>query len=92
MTDLEKVNEENQQTAASSQKPQLPIGFVQKLLIIHWRSLLLLFVGIYLPLQIFGLLALEVQQKEGSFPWDLPIMVTIHSLALFLVTLSQVGW
>ncbi|MBD6619900.1 phosphatase PAP2 family protein [Komarekiella sp. 'clone 1'] len=93
---LEKVNDENQQTAASLQKPQSPIGFVQKLLIIYWRSLLLLFVGIYLPLQIFGLLALEVQQKEGSFPWDLPILVTVHSLAqpqldVFAVILTKLG-
>ncbi|MBE9038915.1 phosphatase PAP2 family protein [aff. Roholtiella sp. LEGE 12411] len=93
---LEKVNDKNQQTAASSQKPQSLIEFVQKLLIIYWRSLVLLFVGIYLPLQIFGLLALEVQQKEGSFPWDLPILVTIHSLAqpqldVFATILTKLG-
>lgn len=58
-----------------------PIRLVQKLLIAHWRYLLLLFLGIYLPLQIFGLLALKVQYYEGGFPWDLPILVTVHSLA-----------
>ncbi|MBD2534242.1 phosphatase PAP2 family protein [Nostoc flagelliforme FACHB-838] len=77
MPELEKVNNENQQTP----KLRSPIGFVQNLLITYWRSLLLLFVGIYLPLQIFGLLALEVRYNEGGFPWDLPILVTVHSLA-----------
>ncbi|HYW19141.1 MAG TPA: phosphatase PAP2 family protein [Nodularia sp. (in: cyanobacteria)] len=62
-------------------KPQLPIRFGQKLLVTHWRSLLLLFLGVYVPLQIFGLLALDVQQNQGGFPWDLPILVTIHSVA-----------
>jgi membrane-associated phospholipid phosphatase len=92
MTELEK--------AASSPKPPSPqaspIGFVQKLLITYWRSLLLLFVGVYVPLQIFGLLALEVRYNEGGFPWDLPILVTIHSvvqpqLDVFAVMLTKLG-
>ncbi|MFB2770687.1 phosphatase PAP2 family protein [Pelatocladus sp. BLCC-F211] len=81
MAESEKVNDENQLTAISPQKSKSPVGFVQKLLITHWPSLLLLFVGVYLPLQIFGLLGLEVQQNTSGFPWDLPILVTIHSVA-----------
>ncbi|BAY09578.1 phosphatase PAP2 family protein [Calothrix sp. NIES-2098] len=80
MAELEKAKDENQQMVASP-KPRSPIGFIQKLLITYWRSLLLLFVGVYVPLQIFGLLALEVRYNEGGFPWDLPILVTIHSIA-----------
>ncbi|MBH8551391.1 phosphatase PAP2 family protein [Nostocaceae cyanobacterium CENA357] len=93
MAELEKVNDENQ---TLPQKPRLPIRFVQRLLITHWRSLLLLFVGIYLPLQIFGLLALEVRYNEGGFPWDLPVLVTIHSIAqpqldVFAAILTKFG-
>ncbi|MBW4631026.1 MAG: phosphatase PAP2 family protein [Iphinoe sp. HA4291-MV1] len=96
MTELKEVNEKNQPTATSQQKPQLSIGFVQKLLIVHWRSLLLLFIGVYLPLQIFGLLALEVRQYEGGFPWDLPILVAVHSVAqlqldVFAAILTKLG-
>ncbi|WP_336622343.1 hypothetical protein [Chlorogloeopsis sp. ULAP01] len=70
--------------------------FVQKLITTHWRSLLLLFVGMYLPLQIFGLLALELRQNEGGFPWDLPILVTIHSVTqpqsgIFAAMLTKLG-
>ncbi|MBD2360605.1 phosphatase PAP2 family protein [Anabaena minutissima FACHB-250] len=92
MPDLEKVNNENQHTP----KLRSPITFVQKLLITYWRSLLLLFVGIYLPLQIFGLLALEVRYNEGGFPWDLQILVMVHSLAqsqldVFAAILTKFG-
>ncbi|MBD2245839.1 phosphatase PAP2 family protein [Nostoc sp. FACHB-888] len=77
-------------------KPQSPIGFGQKLLISRWRSLLLLFVGVYVPLQIFGLLAFKVEQNQGGFPWDLPILVAIHSVAQpqldeFAVLLTKMG-
>jgi undecaprenyl-diphosphatase len=96
MAELEKVNDENQLTATSPQKSKSPVGFVQKLLITHWPSLLLLLVGVYLPLQIFGLLALEVRQNAGGFPWDLPILVTIHSVAqpqldAFAVMFTKLG-
>ncbi|MBW4616133.1 MAG: phosphatase PAP2 family protein [Desmonostoc vinosum HA7617-LM4] len=89
MAELEKINNDNQ-------KLQKPVGFVQKLLTTHWSSLLVLFVGIYLPLQIFGLLALEVRHNEGGFPWDLPILVTIHSvtqpqLSVFAAILTKFG-
>lgn len=57
------------------------LNFSQKLLVSRWRSLLLLLIGIYLPLQIFGLLALEVWKHEGGFPWDMSVLVAIHSTA-----------
>lgn len=73
-------------------------NFSKQLLVAHWRSLVLLFVGVYLPLQIFGLLALEVLTNEGSFPfrWDVPILMAIHSTAraqlnVIAVTLTQFG-
>ncbi|MFQ4143556.1 phosphatase PAP2 family protein [Chlorogloeopsis sp. ULAP02] len=93
MTELDKINNENQTLRL---KPQLVMEFVQKLLVTHWRSLLLLFVGVYLPLQFFGLLALEVRQNEGGFPWDLPILVRIHSVAqpqldVFAAMLTKLG-
>lgn len=55
-------------------------NFFKKLLTAHWRSLLLLFVGVYLPLQIFGLLALELWD-EGGFLWDGLTLIGIHFTA-----------
>ncbi|WP_016875512.1 phosphatase PAP2 family protein [Chlorogloeopsis fritschii PCC 9212] len=54
-------------------------SFLKKLLFTHWSSLLLLLIGVYLPLQIFRLLALELRENEGGFPFDLPILVAIHT-------------
>jgi len=51
------------------------------LLVTHWRSLLLLFVGVYLPLQVFGELAEDVWENEGGFPFDAPVLLAIHSTA-----------
>ena len=72
------------------------LNFFQQLLVARWRSLLLLLIGVYLPLQIFGLLALEVRQYEGGFPWDLSILATVHSTAqaqldVFARTLTKFG-
>ncbi|MFQ4142079.1 phosphatase PAP2 family protein [Chlorogloeopsis sp. ULAP02] len=55
--------------------------FLKKLLLAHWGSLVLLLIGVYLPLQIFGLLALQLRENEGGFAFDLPILVTIHTTA-----------
>ncbi|MEI2578750.1 phosphatase PAP2 family protein [Scytonema sp. PRP1] len=55
--------------------------FVQQLLITHWRSLLLLLLGVYLPLQVFGELAEDVWENEGGFPWDVPLLLAVHSTA-----------
>jgi membrane-associated phospholipid phosphatase len=75
---------------------QLFVRFLGQLLIAHWRSLLLLFVGVYLPLQVFGELAEEVWENEGGFPWDVPILLAIHSTAnpqldFLAVTLTKLG-
>ncbi|ARV59850.1 hypothetical protein BZZ01_15525 [Nostocales cyanobacterium HT-58-2] len=55
--------------------------FLQQLLIAHWRSLLLLLLGVYLPLQVFGELAEEVWENEGGFPWDVPLLLAIRRTA-----------
>jgi undecaprenyl-diphosphatase len=55
--------------------------FVQQLLITHWRSLLLLLLGVFLPLQVFGELAEDVWENEGGFPWDVPLLLAIHTTA-----------
>lgn len=57
------------------------LRFLQQLLIAHWRLLLLLLIGVYLPLQVFGELAEEVWESEGGFPWDIPILLAIHNTA-----------
>ena len=55
--------------------------FVQQLLITHWRSLLLLLLGVFLPLLVFGELAEDVWENEGGFPWDVPVLLAVHSTA-----------
>lgn len=58
--------------------------------------LTLLFIGIYLPLQIFVILLLAVQNHEGALSWELPILYTIHDqtgekLNLLAETLTRLG-
>ncbi|WP_017654631.1 hypothetical protein [Fortiea contorta] len=70
--------------------------FVKQLLIAHWRSLLVLFICIYLPLQIFEILTVKVWQNGASFPWDVPILLAIHQTALpqldiFALALTRLG-
>lgn len=72
------------------------VNFCKRLLVAHWRSLLLLLIGVYLPLQIFGILAVAVWNNEGGFPWDVPILLAIHSatdaqLDAIAITLTQFG-
>ena len=72
------------------------LNFFKQLLIAHWRSLLILFIGVYLPLQVFGLLAVEVWEDKGGFPWDIPILLAVHSIAkvqlnVFAATLTKFG-
>ncbi|MEQ9622898.1 phosphatase PAP2 family protein [Coleofasciculus chthonoplastes] len=79
-----------------SKRIQSFFKFLSKLLIHHWRSLVVLFLGVYFPLQIFGELAEEVWEKEGGFPWDVPILLAIHSTAspqldAFAITLTKFG-
>lgn len=46
----------------------------------NWQPLLALF-GVYVPLAIFGLLAIQIWQLEGGLWWDVEIMRTIHATA-----------
>jgi undecaprenyl-diphosphatase len=60
------------------------------------HPLTLLFIGIYLPLQIFVILLLAVQNHEGALSWELPILYTIHDqtgekLNLLAETLTRLG-
>lgn len=57
------------------------LTFLKHLLVHRWRSLLLLLIGVFLPLLLFGELAEEVWENEGGFPWDVPILLAIHSTA-----------
>ncbi|MDF5716535.1 MAG: phosphatase PAP2 family protein [Rhizonema sp. NSF051] len=72
------------------------VNFFRQILVAHWRSLLLLSIGVYLPLQIFGLLAVKVWENEAGFPWDEPILVAIHQssqvqLDVFAAKLTLAG-
>lgn len=72
------------------------LTFFKQLLIAHRGSLLLLLMGVYLPLQVFGELAEEVWENEGGFPWDVPILLAIHSMAqpqldVLAATLTKFG-
>ncbi|MBE9057613.1 phosphatase PAP2 family protein [Sphaerospermopsis sp. LEGE 08334] len=58
-----------------------PLTFIRNLLLSHWRSLLLMLMGVYLPLQVVEILAVKIWQNEGGFPWDVPILMAIHSTA-----------
>jgi undecaprenyl-diphosphatase len=57
------------------------LSFLKNLFIAHWRSLLILLLGVYLPLQVFEILAVKIWQNAGGFPWDLPILWAVHSTA-----------
>ena len=71
-------------------------SFLKQLLSSRWRSLLMLLIGVYLPLQVFGLLAVEVWENKGGFFWDVPILMTVHKTAqpqldVVAVTLTKFG-
>ncbi len=57
------------------------LKFFKNLLIARRSSLLVLLIGVFLPLQIFGSLAEDIWENEGGFPWDVPILLAIHSTA-----------
>lgn len=70
--------------------------FIRKLLSARWQSLLLLFLGVYLPLQTFMLLAIYVRKNADGFPWDKSILLAIHQtsrkqLDILAVNLTQFG-
>jgi hypothetical protein len=57
------------------------ISFVKKVIIAHWWQLVLLLIGVYLPLQIFEILAAYLWHNSEGFPWDVPILMAIHQTA-----------
>lgn len=70
--------------------------FFRRWLAAHWRSLLLLVFGIYLPLAIFTLLATQIWQHEGGLTWDVAILTAIHNTAqptldVIATTLTKFG-
>lgn len=72
------------------------LTFFKRLIVKHRASLLLLLIGVYLPLQVFGELAEDVWENEGGFRWDVPILLAIHSTArpqldVFAGTLTKFG-
>ncbi|MEH2237918.1 phosphatase PAP2 family protein [Nostoc sp.] len=73
-----------------------PLDFLKNLLIARWRSLLLLLIGVYLPLQIFEILTVKIWQNQAGFLWDVPILLAVHSTAnpqldVLAVTLAIIG-
>lgn len=62
----------------------------------HRQLLLLFFIGVYIPLGIFILLAIGIVQYPQGFPWDVPILLAIHNtsksqLDTFAAWLTQLG-
>jgi membrane-associated phospholipid phosphatase len=57
------------------------LEFLKKLLSVHWRSLLLLLVGVFLPLLVFEQLAIVIWENQGGFPWDNVLLLAIHTTA-----------
>lgn len=86
---MEKVKKANKES-------QSPLSFLRNLLIARWRSLLLLLIGVYLPLQVFEILTVKIWQNQAGFPWDVPILLAVHSTAnpqldVLAVTLAIIG-
>lgn len=70
--------------------------FLRKWLATHWQSLLLLLLGIYLPLQIFAVLAVQIWKSEGGILWDISILNAVHAAAhpqldIFATTVTDLG-
>jgi membrane-associated phospholipid phosphatase len=83
---MEKANKESQS----------PLSFLKNLLIARWRSLLILLIGVYLPLQVFEILTVKIWENQAGFPWDVPILLAVHSTAnpqldVLAVTLAIIG-
>jgi membrane-associated phospholipid phosphatase len=78
------------------EKVKTPLSFLKNLLIARWRSLLILLIGVYLPLQVFEILTVNVWENEAGFPWDVPILLAVHSttnpqLDVLAVALAIIG-
>jgi undecaprenyl-diphosphatase len=55
------------------------LHFFERWLKRRWQSLLFLMLGVYLPLFIFVILAVQIWQQEGGLAWDVAIMTAIHA-------------
>lgn len=72
------------------------LQFFERWLKRRWQSLLSLILGVYLPLFIFVILAVQIWQQEGGLAWDVSIMTAIHAtsqtqLDLVASTLTKFG-
>ncbi|WNZ43962.1 phosphatase PAP2 family protein [Leptolyngbya boryana CZ1] len=56
------------------------LEFLKHLLAARRGALLMLLIGVLLPLLIFGELAEDVWENQGGFPWDVPILLAVHSV------------
>lgn len=45
----------------------------------NWQSLLLLVLGVYVPLQVFIIVALQVWGGAGGLTWDESLMIALHN-------------
>ncbi|MEH2291872.1 phosphatase PAP2 family protein [Nostoc sp.] len=80
----------------ANQKSQSSLSFLKNLLIARWRSLLFLLIGVYLPLQVFEILIVKIWQNQAGLPWDVPILLAVHSTAnpqldILAVALAIIG-
>lgn len=70
--------------------------FLERWLKRRWQSLLSLILGVYLPLFIFVILAVQIWQQQGGLAWDVAIMTAIHAtsqtqLDAIATTLTKFG-
>jgi undecaprenyl-diphosphatase len=90
--------ENNNLPEIENQKKQFGNGikFIRTLIVSNWGSLLLLFLGVYIPLQIFEIMSVKLRQNAAGFPWDIPILRAIHQtkqpgLDTLALTLTNIG-
>ncbi|MFN6572543.1 phosphatase PAP2 family protein [Dendronalium sp. ChiSLP03b] len=72
------------------------LSFLKHFIKAHSTSLLLLLLGVFIPLEVFGELAEEVWENEGGFAWDVPILLAIRQqhnpqLDVFASMLTKLG-
>ncbi len=72
------------------------LQFFEQWLKRRWTSFLGLTLGVYLPLFIFVILAVQIWQQEGGLAWDVSVLTAIHGtsqtqLDVIAATLTQLG-
>ncbi|MBD2022051.1 phosphatase PAP2 family protein [Leptolyngbya sp. FACHB-36] len=58
---------------------QTVLNRIEPLLVSRWRSLLGVLLGVALPLLVFQLLAVEVWRTQAGLPWDVAVLMAVHS-------------